>query len=163
MDTPYTVGYGKPPKKNQFKKGQSGNPRGRAVNRFAKSAKEPLSFENALIAELKSRITVTKNGRSKKITKLQAFATSMVTRALQGDRAAQRFLLAQLPKLPHDAFIEDGDGIYTIRLNEAQMKAQKVALEFLAKDLDSYEIPEDDQDGSTPRDEHHSAKPRDRT
>jgi hypothetical protein len=33
MDTPYTVGYGKPPKKNQFKKGKSGNPLGRRINR----------------------------------------------------------------------------------------------------------------------------------
>jgi hypothetical protein len=28
-DSPYTVGYGKPPKANQFRKGRTGNPRGK--------------------------------------------------------------------------------------------------------------------------------------
>src|SRR5262249_13820708 len=117
MKAPYTVGYGKPPKKSQFQKGKSGKPLGPRKKRLRKGgAKEPLSFEKALIAELKSKITVSDaGGKKKKITKLEALPKSLVTLALQGDKAAMRYVLAQLPRLPHDAFVEDGDGIYTIR------------------------------------------------
>jgi Family of unknown function (DUF5681) len=146
MSVPYSVGYGKPPKKNQFKKGESGNPRGRAIKRFMKGPKEPLSFEKALVAKLKSRTTVTtKNGRPKKITMLEALAAAIVARAVQGDPAAMRYLFAQL----HDAFVEDGDGIYTVRYNEAQMKAQMQAIRSFIKDVGEYEIPESEQDGGS--------------
>src|SRR5437763_7568102 len=117
MSVPYSVGYSKPTAKNQFKKGQSGNPLGRRIKRRVKTVKEPLTFENALIAELKSPITITKDGRRKKITTLEALAKFTVTHALQGDKAAMRFLLDQLPKLPHDAFARPGDGIYKFRYN----------------------------------------------
>jgi Family of unknown function (DUF5681) len=144
MDDPYTVGYGKPPKKSQFKKGQSGNPRGRPKKWV--SPKEPLSFEKAFIAELKSKITISEAGRTKKITMLEALAKSLVTHALKGDKAAMRYVLAQLSKLPPDAFFEDGDGIYTWRGNEDTMRA----LKFLVDEVGNYQIPEEGQDGSSP-------------
>jgi Family of unknown function (DUF5681) len=34
----YEVGYAKPPKQNQFKRGQSGNPSGRSKNRASYAA-----------------------------------------------------------------------------------------------------------------------------
>ena len=67
MKTPYTVGYGKPPKDTQFKKGKSGNPLGRRKKRMLDNgAKEPLSFQKALIDELKSPIRITESGGRKK-------------------------------------------------------------------------------------------------
>ena len=150
MKTPYTVGYGKPPKDTQFKKGKSGNPLGRRKKRMLDNgAKEPLSFQKALIDELKSPIRITESGgRKKKITTLEALAKSLVRLALRGDSAAMRFALAELPKLPHDAFFEEDDGIYTVRYTEAQMEDQRKALKFILNDLANFEIPEGDQDSS---------------
>jgi hypothetical protein len=74
---------------------------------------------------------------------LEALAKFTVTHALQGDEAAMRFVLDQLAKLPHDAFVRPGDGIYTIRYNEAQ----KQALEGFIKVVGEYKIPESEQDG----------------
>jgi hypothetical protein len=146
MKAPYTVGYGKPPKNSQFKKGKSGNPLGRSIKRMLKGgAKAPLSFQNALITELKSPITITEaGGQKKKVTRLEAIAKIVVTQALKGDEAALRRVLAELPKLPHDAFFKDGDGKYTYRYTEAQRQA----LESFVKECENYEIPEEDQDGS---------------
>ena len=59
-----------------------------------------------------------------------------------------RFALAELPKLPHDAFFEEDDGIYTVRYTEAQMEDQRKALKFILNDLANFEIPEGDQDSS---------------
>jgi len=159
MGDQYDVGYGKPPTKSQFKKGKSGNPLGRRITRIIKSggAKAPLSFETALIAELKSRITVTEaGGRKKKITKLEALAKVLLTDALERDKAAIRYLLALLPKLPHDAFVEDGDGVYTYRYTEAQMEAQKKALEFIINEFGNYKIPDAEQDGPEQEEERDS-------
>jgi len=150
MGDQYDVGYGNPPTKSQFKKGKSGNPLGRRIERMIKrgGAKAPLSFETALIAELKSRITVTEaGGRKKKITRLEALVKFLLTRALQGDQAALRYLLPQLPKLPPDAFVEDGDGVYTFRYTEAQMEAQRKSLEFIINEFGNYKIPDEEQDG----------------
>src|SRR5580700_2307294 len=50
----YEVGYGKPPRPTRFKRGQSGNPRGRSSG--AKNLKTLLSDA------LNERVTVSKNG-----------------------------------------------------------------------------------------------------
>jgi hypothetical protein len=50
------VGYGKPPKRNQFKKGQSGNPSGRP--------KKPKSFERSMTEALFIEHDVKINGRT---------------------------------------------------------------------------------------------------
>lgn len=51
-DRDYDVGYGKPPKRTQFKKGKSGNPKGRPKG--AKGVKASLK------RELESKITIQK-------------------------------------------------------------------------------------------------------
>jgi len=63
MGKEYDVGYGKPPVKNQFKKGKSGNPWRRLK---LSREKPPLDPKKIAIAELKSLVTITENGKKKK-------------------------------------------------------------------------------------------------
>jgi len=66
------VGYRKPPRRTRFRKGQSGNPRGRPSG--AKS------LSTMLREELNQRVIVVENGRRRKITKRQAIITQLVNR-----------------------------------------------------------------------------------
>ena len=80
----YAVGYGKPPKANQFKAGKSGNPKGRT--------KEKKGFHASLALELSSKITVVENGVRKSMTKGDAAAKRAVEKALKGDLPSIRFV-----------------------------------------------------------------------
>jgi Family of unknown function (DUF5681) len=73
----YPVGYGKPPKHTQFRKGQSGNPSGR---RGWSS-----SFAVQLDKALKKLVTVKINGRARRITRQELIAEQAVNRAASAD------------------------------------------------------------------------------
>jgi hypothetical protein len=94
----YKVGYGKPPKARQFKRGKSGNPKGRP--------KGSLNLATDLTAELGEQITVREDGRSRKISKQRALIKSLMAKALQGDIRAMASLLALYARVitepPHD-------------------------------------------------------------
>jgi hypothetical protein len=79
-------GYGRPPKHSQFKKGHSGNPRGRP--------KGTSSFKADLAAELKEKFAFTENGTERKITKQRAFIKTLTTAAINKDIRAINALLA---------------------------------------------------------------------
>jgi uncharacterized protein DUF5681 len=82
----YKVGYGKPPKATQFKRGRSGNPKGRP--------KGSRNLASDLAAELGEHITVREDGRSRRISKQRALIKSLMARALQGDVRATAAMLA---------------------------------------------------------------------
>lgn len=79
-------GYGRPPKHSQFKKGQSGNPRGRP--------KGATSFKADLAAELQEKLALTENGKERKITKQRAFIKTLTAAAIKKDIRAVNALLA---------------------------------------------------------------------
>ena len=82
---PYDVGYSKPPSNTRFKPGQSGNPTGRP--RGARN------FGTAIEDELRARVTVTENGRRKRVTKREVIAKRLVNCAAEGDLRAIPLLL----------------------------------------------------------------------
>ncbi len=90
-DDTYEVGYGKPPKDTRFKKGRSGNPRGRP-----KSSK---NVETMLRETLLRPITISENGKRKTITALEAFFRRTLKSSLEGDSRASDKLLKLLPIL----------------------------------------------------------------
>src|SRR5437588_1316016 len=81
----YAVGYGKPPRRSRFPKGQSGNPRGRSPG--AKNLKTLLSDA------LNEFVIVSENGGRRKITKREAIVTQLVNRSASADFRAIKILL----------------------------------------------------------------------
>jgi hypothetical protein len=81
----FEVGYGRPPKRTQFRKGQSGNPRGRP--------KGSLNVATALERELNQRVTIKENGQPRSITKFEAAIKQLVNKAASGDGKAIQFLV----------------------------------------------------------------------
>jgi hypothetical protein len=73
----YDIGYKRPPKSSQFKKGTSGNSKGRP--------KGSNNLLTVLEKELGQSIVVNENGKKKTITRLQAMVKRMVAGALQGE------------------------------------------------------------------------------
>jgi hypothetical protein len=76
----YDIGYKRPPKSGQFKKGKSGNSKGRP--------KGSKNFLTLLEKELSQSITVNENGKKKTVSRLQAMVMRMVAGALQGEPKA---------------------------------------------------------------------------
>ena len=78
----YEVGYKKPPKKNRFQKEQSGNSKGRP-----NGSRNVTTLFNAIIRE---KIQVKENGRSRRMTKLEAILRQLTNEALSGDHRARK-------------------------------------------------------------------------
>lgn len=80
------VGYGKPPRETRFRKGRSGNPRGRP--------RGSRNFASLIEEALAEPVIITENGRRKKATKLQAIVKQVVNKAAQGDHRSIQLLIA---------------------------------------------------------------------
>jgi hypothetical protein len=74
------VGYGRPPKHSQWKKGQSGNPDGRR-----KGTRNVSAIVSAAAAE---RVTVTIHGQRRTLTKFEAAAMQLANQAASGELKA---------------------------------------------------------------------------
>jgi uncharacterized protein DUF5681 len=85
------VGFRKPPRSRQFKKGRSGNPKGRPPR-----ASRDADILALLRSALNEEVTVTENGERKKITKAEAMAKQLVNKGAAGDARAIHLLLATL-------------------------------------------------------------------
>lgn len=80
----YAVGYRKPPRHSQFKKGQSGNPRGRTKGRK--------NLATLIMSALNEPVNITQNGRRKTITKLEAMTKQLANKGAAGDPKATQLL-----------------------------------------------------------------------
>lgn len=90
-DTDYTVGYGKPPKSGQFKKGESGNGGGGSAKVRARKAEASGSdHDHLLLQEAKRMIPVIEKGVRSEITTDEAVLRQLAMSAVKGDRASQR-------------------------------------------------------------------------
>lgn len=76
MSDDYKVGYGKPPKHGQFKKGESGNPYGRPKKRKQEADHDP----SAILAE---PVKVKAHGKMKELSALEAGLRKTVQEALK--------------------------------------------------------------------------------
>ena len=86
MSDDYEVGYAKPPKVTRFKKGKSGNPKGRP--------KGSPNVGTAILKAFNEKVVINENGKRRTITKLDASAKQLANKAAQGDLRALGHLLA---------------------------------------------------------------------
>jgi|HubBroStandDraft_5_1064220.scaffolds.fasta_scaffold664984_1 hypothetical protein len=86
----YEVGFGKPPKRTQFRKGLSGNPKGRPVGSG--------DLATVMNEALNERIAITENGRRKSASKLHVIVKQIVNKAAQGDYRSTQMLMAFIEK-----------------------------------------------------------------
>ena len=75
------VGYCQPPRESRFRKGQSGNPRGRPKNRHRE-----IPYDSVL----GQMVTIKENGHERRVTAAEAFLLQLAQKGLAGDSAAAR-------------------------------------------------------------------------
>jgi len=114
----YEVGYGKPPEGTRFKKGASGNPKGRP--------KGARGLKTDLQQELGSRVTVTENGQTKKYTKQQVVVKRLTEKAAKGDIRAINILMG----LTLSIFGPDGEAV------KSGFAVSAIDLEIIAQALE---------------------------
>ena len=85
MGKDYEIGYGKPPKATQFKKGQSGNPKGRL--------KGSRNFKTDVMEVLNARVQLKDKSGGKTVSTQMAGLLRLREQALKGDfKALDRLL-----------------------------------------------------------------------
>ena len=87
---PYQVGYGRPPRHTQFRKGRSGNPGGRPSRKRVERMKA-LALQEAYRA-----IAVKEGDRMVPLTAVAAVLRSQIELAARGNLQAQRDILAMI-------------------------------------------------------------------
>ena len=94
------VGYGKPPRANQFKPGESGNPKGRP-----KGAKSEATILQDL---LQHKISLNHRGRTRRITVLEGILRRIAEDCLKGNIKSATFLLNRLQAISSGETDESG-------------------------------------------------------
>lgn len=92
------VGFGRPPKSTQFRKGQSGNPNGRPKGR-----RNGPPFD----AVLSQMVTIRENGKDRRVTAAEAFLLQLAKEGLEGDARAASQTLEMIERAKNAR----GDGI----------------------------------------------------
>jgi uncharacterized protein DUF5681 len=132
----YKVGPGFPPREYQFKKGQSGNPKG--AKRKPRSI--ALDLNQLMERALNQKITLKQGERKELITKGQAGIEQLANQFARGDRHARRDLIHLAEKIGFDlagrlregieaALAPDNQAIldaYVARLTTAQTPTTRV-------------------------------------
>lgn len=83
------IGYSKLPKAGQFKKGQSGNPKGRPKNRHREIPYDVV---------LGQMVTIHEDGKKRRVTAAEAFLLQLAQKGLAGDSAASHAALETIEK-----------------------------------------------------------------
>ena len=89
------LGYRNPPLASRFRKGQSGNPKGRPRGR-----RSELPYE----AVLGQEVIIRENGRERRVTAAESFVLQLIKLGLDGDSAANRAAIAAMGDIRDTGF-----------------------------------------------------------
>lgn len=138
----YEVGFAKPPQRTQFRKGASGNPKGRP--------KGSKSMANILTKIGRERVNVTINGRTRSITKYEAYIMQLINRAANGDLKAGRDLMTALRLFPESPELMEVPSVPTER-DEMVLKNLLDRLRSCSTEPELGEAPQCNEIGSEPQ------------
>jgi Family of unknown function (DUF5681) len=110
-----TTGYGKPPKKTQFKKGRSGNSKGRP-----RSTVRQVSEGSIFRKVAKEHISIEVNGIRDTMPRWEAYLRQIYIMALGKDHSAARLLDHLRKQFPGDLL--PGENTITYLITEADAK-----------------------------------------
>lgn len=116
-DDEYKTGYGRPPRHSHFKRGQSGNPKGRP-------RKDPEIVDGRTIDNIyrefgRKRVPVTINGVKTHLPMLEAIVHTHFSQAMKGNLAAHKVLIKILREVQGPMEISEAD------ISEAIAQLQK--------------------------------------
>jgi Family of unknown function (DUF5681) len=112
----HVVGYGHPPKATQFKKGKSGNPRGRP------KGSRPVG---AILQDiLGQKIAVTENGKTRRLPALEVMLRRLANDAMRNEPVALKLMLSLF-----DRYGESPEA--GIRLDEVLAEDKAILANFL--------------------------------
>ncbi len=87
----YEIGYGKPPKHTRFKKGQSGNPKGRMPLHARSISKSQIDRD--VLVVMQAEVTTKLGGKRVRIPAVTALFCAMIEKALSGDVRAMKLVM----------------------------------------------------------------------
>lgn len=117
-----SVGYRRPPRSTRFRKGQSGNPRGRPRNR-----RREIPYDHVL----GQMVTVREDGRERRITAAEAFILQLTKKGLAGDSASARASLAAIESARAARLGSDSDVVYNLVWKSVSPGSVSCALDAL--------------------------------
>jgi hypothetical protein len=112
----HAVGYRRPPKATQFKKGESGNPKGRPKGSRTVGA--------VLQDILQQRIAVTENGKTRRLPALEVMLRRLANDAMRNEPVALKLMLSL-----YDRYGESPEA--GIRLDEVLAEDKAILANFL--------------------------------
>lgn len=116
----YAVGYGRPPLSSRFKKGMSGNVRGRP--------KGQKNLKTLIKQAMTAQVSVREGSRSTKVSKLVAVVLRQLQTALKGDDRSAMAVIKMATQL--GLLDETDNNTEAIRLNESD---EQIVQELLTR------------------------------
>ena len=126
----YQVGYGRPPAGSQFKKGASGNPRGRP--------KHSKNMKTIIREALTSPVTVREGERTRRVPKIEGIVLRQVEAALKGDETAA---ITALKMAAQVGLLEETVGAEILTLSPQENLLVNEALAKLQGERSNSEMP----------------------